>query len=510
MSQEEKVGQLFIIGFDGTEMDDDLRALVQDTGVGGVILFARNIASPEQVAQLVHDLQTAAHEGGHPALFIAIDQEGGRVARLTEKTGFTEFPGAMAIAATGEVENARRVGSAMAAEMRAVGINVDFAPDLDVNNNPDNPVIGLRSFGQDPEQVARYGVAFLEGLQAGGVLAFGKHFPGHGDTATDSHLSLPVVPHDRERLRQVEFVPFRAAIQAGVAGIMSAHVTFPAIEPAGLPSTLSSFVMTDLLRGEMGYTGLLATDSLEMGALGEFGFNAEQAAAQAFMAGADLLLFNRDHSLHRAAYARILEQIRSGKISPERLDASVSRILAVKEKYGLLEERPPDILPVDTSAWPDHQALALEVALASVTLVRDTQRALPLTDEAPLLVIEVPGAAGLGELAQAQTLRVGEKPTQAEINEAMRLAKLAGTTLIATTDAKTNPDQARLVNALLEQGGVYMVVAMRNPYDLMAFPTAPTYLATYGYNPPMLAALVEVLFGRAQAVGRLPVELPEP
>ena len=190
-------------------------------------------------------------------MFIAIDQEGGRVARLTEDKGFTEFPSAMAIGATADPENAYRMASAMAAEMRAVGINVDFAPDLDVNNNPANPVIGTRSFSSDPNKVAAFGAAFARGLQENGILAFGKHFPGHGDTGTDSHIALPLVPHDRARLDQIELVPFKAAIAENFAGIMSAHVTFPAIDPnPGMPATLSRPVLTGLLRDELGFQRL--------------------------------------------------------------------------------------------------------------------------------------------------------------------------------------------------------------------------------------------------------------
>src|SRR5688500_4227521 len=197
MTTDQKVGQLMLIGFDGTVVNAELRRMITDYHIGGVILFARNVQSPEQVASLTNELQNLALESGHPGLFIAIDQEGGRVARLTGATGFTEFPSAMAIAATGDSENARRMAAAMAAEMRAVGINVDFAPDLDVNNNPSNPVIGTRSFSSDPAIVAEYGIAFARGLEENGVLAFGKHFPGHGDTGVDSHIDLPRVSHDQ-------------------------------------------------------------------------------------------------------------------------------------------------------------------------------------------------------------------------------------------------------------------------------------------------------------------------
>src|SRR5215208_4740879 len=249
LTLEQKIGQLMIIGFDGTEANSDLLEMISEYHVGGVILFARNVQSPRQVAGLTNKLQRTAIESGHPGLFIAIDQEGGRVTRLTEDKGFTEFPSAMALTATGNPQNAYGAAAAMAAEMRAVGINVDFAPDLDVNNNPAHPVIGIRSFSSDPAKVVEYGLAFAEGLQENGILAFGKHFPGHGDTGVDSHIDLPLVPYDRDRLDQVELVPFKAAIDADFAGIMSAHVTFPAIDSTpGLAATLSRPILTGLLR----------------------------------------------------------------------------------------------------------------------------------------------------------------------------------------------------------------------------------------------------------------------
>src|SRR5215216_2993094 len=196
LTLEQKIGQLMIIGFEGTQAGPTLLEMISNYYIGGVVFFARNVESPWQMAELINKLQQTAIERGNPGLFIAIDQEGGRVARLTEDKGFTEFPSAMAIGTTADPENAYRMASAMAAEMRAVGINVDFAPDLDVNNNPSNPVIGTRSFSSDPNKVAAFGAAFVRGLQENGILSFGKHFPGHGDTGIDSHFALPIVPHD--------------------------------------------------------------------------------------------------------------------------------------------------------------------------------------------------------------------------------------------------------------------------------------------------------------------------
>lgn len=517
MSVEEKVGQVMIIGFDGPMLDADLRAMLTDYHIGGVILFARNIESPRQVARLTNDLQRTALQSGHPGLILAIDQEGGRVARLTEATGFTEIPSAMALGATGDPETARTMARLLAREMRAVGLNTNFAPVLDVNNNPANPIIATRSFGSDPQQVAAFGVAYLEGLQSEGVLAFGKHFPGHGDTGVDSHVALPLVPHERERLEAVEFVPFKAAIAAHIAGIMSAHITFPAIEPTpGLAATLSSRVLTDLLRGELDYQGLLVTDSLEMKALGEslaarraefvHGDPTPLAAAIALQAGADLLLFNRDHALHRTAHGLIVTWVREGRIPESRLDEAVTRVLQAKARFGLLAPAPVDVETAVTQVGTaEHKALARAIAAQGITLVRD-HGLLPLREGAPLLVVETPAAAGLGRALKATFVEIPNAPTAKDIQLVQGMARDGRTILVATTDVAHNPAQATFVTALLAARLPVIVVAMRSPYDLMAFPETPTYLATYGANPPTLDALIQVLRGAVQAQGRLPVD----
>ncbi len=509
MSLQEKVGQVMLIGFDGTSLTPELREAIETLHVGGVILYDRNIASPQQLTRLNADLQQVARARGMPGLFIAIDQEGGTVARLKEDAGFTEFPSAMAIAASPDsANNARRVAQAMAAEMHAVGINLDFAPDLDVNNNPANPVISMRSFGSDPTRVAELGVAFADGLQSSGVLAVGKHFPGHGDTAVDSHVALPTVPHDRTRLERVEFVPFRAAMRANVAGIMSAHITFPAIDSTpGLAATLSSHALTHLLRGEMQYDGLIFTDELTMGALGTSGYGAPVASATALRAGADVLLFQRNYVLHRQAQEMILEWTERGNIPEARLDDAVRRVLIAKERFGLLDA--PRLDP-DSAATRvgtrETKTLAREIAEQSITLVRDDAHLLPLAPKAKLVVVET-AQIGLGKQLGATTLQVSVQPKPDEINGVLQIARDGHTVIVATTDIAKNKKQSELIEALLKANVPTIVAAMRSPYDLQSIPNAPTYLATYGANPPLIEALAAVLTGKAQARGKLPVEL---
>lgn len=337
MTLEQKAGQVMCAGFEGSELTPSLRELLEQLHLGGLVYFERNVASRPALARLSADAQTVSRQSGHPPLLLAIDQEGGRVTRLRAGKGFTEFASPLDVATAGGPDAVRQVAAAMAAELLHVGITMNLAPVLDVHSNPANPVINTRSFGSDAQLAAACGVAFVEALQGAGVMAVGKHFPGHGDTITDSHVALPVVAHPRERLEAVELLPFRAAMAAGVAGIMSAHVYFPAIEPeANLPATLSRRVLTDLLRGEMGYDGLLLTDSLEMGALATSGYPAPLAAVHALAAGADVLLFNTSVDILREAHAAIVRRVEGGRLDPARLDEAVLRILAAKQRYGLL------------------------------------------------------------------------------------------------------------------------------------------------------------------------------
>jgi beta-N-acetylhexosaminidase len=341
LSLEQKIGQLMLVGFDGTTLTPEFRDVLQQLYLGGAIFYDRNVASPQQIAQLNADLQAAARECGAPALFITIDQEGGIVARLREDKGFTEFPGQMAVAATGDLENARRVARALSAELLALGFNMDLTPDLDVNNNANNPIIGTRSFGSAPARVAEFGVAYIEAMQGAGIAAVGKHFPGHGDTATDSHVALSSVPHDRARLDAVELVPFRAAMRANVAGIMTAHITFPAIDPTpGLAATLSPRVLTGLLRDELRYDGLIMTDELTMGALATSGYPAPKAAVAALKAGADVLLFQTGYAMHREAHAALVDAVKRGEIPEARVDDALRRVLRVKQQFDLLSPEP--------------------------------------------------------------------------------------------------------------------------------------------------------------------------
>jgi beta-N-acetylhexosaminidase len=534
MSLEQKIGQVMLIGLDPTEtgaryaaMTSQMADLLAELHVGGLVLFERNVGAPLELAELNAAAQAAAVGGGNPPLIISIDQEGGRVTRLRQARGYTEFPSHMALGATGNPRNARQVAAALGRELLAVGINMDLAPVLDVNSNPHNPVIGTRSFGSDPQRVAAFGVEFIQGLQSAGVMAVGKHFPGHGDTGVDSHVSLPTVAHKRSRLEAVEFAPFRAAIDARVAGIMSAHVTFPAIaSAAGLPATMSSKVMTELLRNEMGYDGLLITDSLEMGALGRSGYPVPSAAVASLAAGADLLCISHGCTVHRQAHAALMQAVEREEISMARLDAAVRSVLVAKVRYGLLDGKKGgrwNRERVQSSVGSSEAfSLAGRVAEQAITVLRDREHLLPLASKAgdgSLLVVELasrgdfasgalePVVAGfLMRALDAEGLTLPEDITEDEIREV--LGQTPGKTVVlAVANVASHPTQLNLAQALIDAHAPLIVVAIAAPYDFAAMDGAGTCIATYGSNPPLLEALVAVLQGRAEARGRVPVEL---
>lgn len=325
-------GQRFMVGFEGHTASADVKRMIREFGVGSVILFARNVDGPEQVAELVRELQEEARSSGHDEpLLVAVDQEGGRVARL--KAPWTAWPPLRAVGRADDVLLSRRMGAALAEELKACGIRLDFAPVVDVDTNPKNPIIGDRSFGDDPELVGRHGAAFVEGLQGGGVAACAKHFPGHGDTDVDSHLDLPVVDHSMSRLRDVELRPFRHAIEAGVATIMTAHVLVRELDDK-LPATLSPRILGLLLRGELGFDGVIVSDDLEMKALAAHWSFADSAVLAA-EAGCDLLPVCKEHDAQVLAMEGLIRAVESKRIGWKTHEAAAARVRQVKERFGL-------------------------------------------------------------------------------------------------------------------------------------------------------------------------------
>jgi beta-N-acetylhexosaminidase len=321
------VGQLLIGSLPGTTIPQDMRSLAREFGLGGVIFFSRNIQEPEQVAELAHDVQSLASE---LPLWVSVDQEGGRVARL--KAPFTVWPPMATLGRSGDETLARRFAAALAVELRAVGITLDYAPVLDIHTNPTNPIIGDRALADTADAVARFGAAIVKGLQENGVAACGKHFPGHGDTSVDSHLELPLIEHPPDRIRRVECVPFKAAVAADVAFMMTAHILVPSLDDEH-PATLSHRVVTGMLREELGFSGVILSDDLEMKAIAKT-YAVPEAAVQAIAAGCDgLLICSGDVELQASTLEALVRAVEQDRIPYKRLEDAQTRLRRAKERF---------------------------------------------------------------------------------------------------------------------------------------------------------------------------------
>lgn len=516
------VGQRMLLAFEGKDSPSPgIERAMEAYRPAGITYFrSRNIDHPAQVRALTDSLQSLARDRGMPPLLIATDQEGGQLMAIGDGT---PLPGNMALGAAGSDALARRAGEVLGRELAAVGVNVNYAPCVDVNVNPHNPVVGIRSFGDDPRDVARLGAAMIAGIQSQGVAATAKHFPGHGDTATDSHRGLPVVPHSLERLRSLELIPFRAAVDAGVQLVMAAHVSLPAIDgPEAPPATLSRNVLQGLLREEAGFQGVIVTDALDMHAIqqGEaLGGEAVRAAA----AGADLLLVTADPQDHRRVHSTLAEAARAGTLEPSGMAASLQRVRALK---GWLAQnfRQPDLSVIRSA---EHLAVAAEIAERSITLVRDDTGLLPLRpgsgDRMAALVPQPldltpadtssyirPGlASALREYhPDVLELALPYAPSDEDIRSLLHGTQDCDLIVVGTINAFEQPGQAALVGELLRTGKPVIVAALRLPYDLAAFPEAPAYLCTYGVLEPSMHALARVLFGQSAPQGRLPAAIP--
>ncbi|WP_442601766.1 beta-N-acetylhexosaminidase [Paenibacillus sp. KN14-4R] len=522
MTLLEKVGQMVQCGFEGTVPTEDIKQLIQKQRIGGVLYFSRNVIDTDQVAKLSHDLQAVASESGVAPLWIAIDQEGGMVARLTD--GVALMPGNMALAAGGSEEAVYEAASITGKELKALGINLNYAPDMDVNNNPRNPVIGVRSYGESPELVAKYGRQAIHGLQDAGIVATAKHFPGHGDTEKDSHLDLPTISHSRERIYEVELRPFIEAIDAGVDAIMSSHIHFPAFDENQLPVTLSYQVLTGLLREELGYQGVIMTDCMEMEAIATH-YGTVEAAVMAVEAGADMILISHRQDRQIGAIEAIVQAVEKGLIAESRIDESVERLMALKRKRGLFNEKESQLADLSEVGCTAHMEAARAFSEASVTLVKDDAKLLPLSKEKKTLVVSMEAVVSslvdesydtiltLGKAIAAEGCKVDERivpirdVTGELLQDIAQAAADADQIVIGTYNAHLFPQQQELVKQLGTLGKPLAVVALRNPYDLQLFDDVSTYVAIYENRPLALQSAAKFLTGRISALGKLPVTI---
>ena len=526
MTLEEKVGQLFVTHVYGNTVDSSDPANVTEFGMatpreiiskyhlGGVLYFAwtHSVDSPQQAAGLSNGIQgVMTSTGAKIPGIISIDQEGGLVARVQDPA--TQTPGNMALGATRDAPGARDLASIQGKELKAIGVNQNFAPVADVNVNPANPVIGVRSFGSDPDLVATLTEAQVKGYQDdAGIAAAAKHFPGHGDTATDSHTGMPVITHSREEWERVDRPPFQAAIDAGIDVIMTAHIQVPALDPSGDPATLSKPILTGILRNEMGFKGVIVTDSLGMqGVRDKYGD--DRVPVLALEAGADLLLNPPDMEV---AYNGVLAAVRSGELSEARLDESLERVLALKWRLGVVRQPMVDESKVmDVVGTDDHRARAQQVTDESPTVLKN-DGTLPLSVSDKHVLVTGYGDSTKQTLASdlsrrgaaTQIAPTSTNPTSGQIAAAVAAAKNNDAVVVTTMNAASYSGQAKLVNALEDTGKPVVVVAVRNPYDVAEFPGVRAYVATYSWLPVALESATRVITGEVAPVGKLPVDVP--
>ncbi len=527
MTVDEKVGQLLVpvvrSGFRNVESDDfaRLRRNIVDFKVGGYHVVGSDAAG---LAVLINDMQRTAKV----PLMITADLEGG--------TGYvipyaTRFPLAMAMGAAGSEQLAYEAAKGTATEARAVGINVDFYPVADVQNNPANPIINIRSFGEDPAKVASLVSAYIRGIQEMGVMATAKHFPGHGDVASDSHLELPVLDVTRERLDAVELLPFRAAIQSGVGAVMTAHIYLPALDSEkGLPATLSRNVLTGLLREQMGFQGLLFTDALDMAGVAKH-YSIEESAVRSIEAGADVLLFPIDVE---RSFNGVKGAVESGRLPMSRLDDAVRRILRAKLTLGLDKYRPVNLERLSTTVGSSaNRALAQKIADAAVTLVRDEKNVIPLRlgPEKQLLHINMldsrtgwregtPGPTLAAELPKrfpkTTTVQLDDLSIRNEYEMVRGMASMVDAVVVTafirvaaykgSIDLK--PEQIRMLKDLSAMNKPFVFVLFGSPYLLHHVPELPSYMLTYDVHPGAEIAAVKAIAGEIPIQGKLPISLP--
>ncbi|GAA1736108.1 glycoside hydrolase family 3 protein [Isoptericola hypogeus] len=527
MTLDEKIGQMTWTHVYGASADDTSMAasnqarygvntpaeVVEKYHLGGVLYFAwsGNTNNPQQVNALSNGLQEVAlgEDGPGIPLAVTIDQEGGLVARIGPPA--TQLPGNMALGATFDPKLAYKQGKILGSELDAMGVNVDFAPVVDINTNPANPVIGIRSMGENPYLVSALGAGQIAGIQKH-IGATAKHFPGHGDTVTDSHYGLPVVTYDRKTLDK-HLLPFRAAIAADVDMIMTAHIIVEAIDP-DLPGTLSPAVLTGLLREELGFDGIITTDALDMAAMTD-NWSQEEMSVMAIQAGSDILLNSPDVD---ASIAGVKQAVADGTITEERLDESVTRILEWKAERGVLDDPFADPAAVNDIVGNDeHLEQAAKIADRSITLLRNEQRTLPLeADEDTVLMVGAGSAwpERLGPMLADRGFDVieeyenGSSPSAAYRARAVAAAASADAIVFASNNASGNAAQQQMVDALAATGKPVIVVAARNPYDVNVFDDADAVLNSYGYNVVNYTAVVRALAGDINLWGKLPVAVP--
>lgn len=511
---QDQIGQLFVVGFHGKAVNDAVKKLIHEYRVGNFILFSRNIGTPEEVFALTSDLQAEAKKAGHEKpLLICLDQENGIVRRLKDPT--TQFPGPMSLGAINDPDLSKQIGLATARELRRLGINWNLAPVVDVNNNPKNPVINVRSFGSSPNLVAQLATKWLQGLQEGGVASTLKHFPGHGDTDVDSHLSLPVINHSMERLFNIELLPFIEGIKQGADVIMSAHIYFSALEKEyGRPATLSHSVLTGLLRNQLSFKGVITTDCLEMNAILKT-VGVGKGSIEAIRAGADVVMISHTLDLQIQGIESVREAIEKGEILESQVVQSYDRIMELKDRYTQNWEQYNNSQTDQSVVLQVHQELAKEAYQKSVCEVNEVKEALSATKRS-LIIYQKNMSFNQAEGQQEESkLKVALDSyslpiTQYALNEQESTEDLLehinqfDQKVVLIYSLTKEDSNYNLINSLISEPET-LIISLRGPYPIHAFEGAPPALCVFDDSEEAIHAGLDVCFGMRKATGKLPV-----
>jgi len=512
MSLEEKVGQLMMVGFGGTEVNSHIAKWVRDRKVGGVVLFARNIDNLEQVARFTRELHGLT-AGGVP-IMLGLDQEGGNVIRLRD--GAMLLPGNMALGASRSPMLSYVAGQGLGVDLNRIGFNVNLAPVLDVNSNPRNPVIGVRSYGERADLVGTLGAWFVRGQQEMGVVGVAKHFPGHGNTFGDSHFSMPSSYVDKERLFELELAPFRTAIEAGLDAIMTAHIALPRIsESPRIPATLSKNIITDILRGDLGFDGVVITDGLEMQGIVER-YGSGRAAVMALQAGADMPMVLWTAKKKEEVYRALLNAARDGTISAQRLNQSVRRILTLKKKRGIFQRRLTDYDTVVRlrNYNPIHEQVSQRIAREAVTLVRNHGEMLPLRKVRYRKVVVMapsgPFANIMAKENHVDLVRVPFVPSRARRRVGVRRVIEAAADADGLVLVAVNRYHVAMIKEIIAElpNTPVAFLSFASPYYLSSVPSVDAYVCTYSYRRVAQEAAALAVLGKTRMTGRLPVSIP--
>ncbi len=514
MSLREKIGQMFVTGFPSTSISPEMKEVIADYKVGNMILFSHNIVSKVQLGELVAELQQWFVEHTGIPGFITIDQEGGRVTRMPKDA--TNVAGAMAIASSGRPENAYAAGRITARELKALGINFNLAPVMDINNNALNPVINVRSYGDTAEKVAEYGIPMMKGLLDGGVLSSLKHFPGHGDTNVDSHIGLPTIDKTLEELEALELVPFKAAIEQGAPAIMSAHILFPQLESSGVPGTMSHTIITELLKKKLGYTGLVISDCLEMDAIKRY-YGTAKGALAAVKAGIDLVFISHTPQTVKEAIHLIEEAVAAGELEEAVIDTAVAKILAYKAQYAGTKAADYEIVGCDV-----HRRANELMRTETICCVKGELQPIAAGDERVLFIgshayrtdlasssvnQEVSFARYMGEQFHAAYEIIDIDPDEEQIHAALQRAQACRQVVIGLFNARENQGQLELVRRLLAAGCHVTAIALGRPYDLALIEGEFCGLAAFEYSPDAFRSLVPILNGELAPTANLTIQL---